>query len=328
MINKLTNVITKPLLKIYSSIRGNNIVQTREQTITNLLGFYLSSISLASFLTVIINKGIVGESKEAFVVLGTAIGVKLSYDFIRDVIATEFDAGTRNIEQEVNNKFQQNIFDLSVKIENSTSIKNLDKNYLSYLQQYLGHDNFKLQGVNQELKSQYSEDRLGFKEKLDNDFTNSKNTRKVRCIIHDLNDTFLHQLAVEGIIHGLDLKLDDVLERTKTGNDLHSLRVDIYAYLSAWLICSIDNDLGVLMSIEPIGMRYMKEKNVPDKETYKKIIHAIQEVIRSENKYKNLIHYPDSDPLACDLVKDTILRYLDKLIVIVDKYSYREIAKS
>lgn len=330
--NKLKSAITKLWWKPYSFIRGNKVVQTRDQTITHLVFFYLLSISIACLLGAIQVSGMpdkwnIPVPKEIVGTLSSLILVKLGWDFIRDFIAAEFDAGTRNIEKEVTDKFQQKIQELQVEIKNLQSRESLDKNYLSYLQQSLGDDNFKLQGVNQELQSQYSEDRSGFNEKLKKGFKNSKDTRKARCIIHDLNDRFLQQLAIQGIIDGLDLTFEDVRERTKTGNDLHRLRVDIYAYLSAWLICSIDNDLGLTMSIQPIGMRYMKGNNVPDKETYKKIIQAIQKAILSD-EYKKLHDYPESNPLASDIVKNTIVSYLEQLIVLVDNYSYREIAKS
>lgn len=319
--NKLKSAITKPWWKPYSFIRGNKVVQTRDQTITHLLCFYLFSISLAFLSAVIQIWGIPakwGSSealKDSLGPLAAAILVKLSYDFIRDVIGTEFDAGTGKIQEEVREEYRQKIQDLEVELQNSN--KHLHKTYLSYLQKHGEWDQVKLQGVDRELQRQYSENRAGFGENLKTGFENSKDKRKIRCIIHDLDDSFLQQLAVQGIIDGLGLKVRDVLERTKTGNDLHSLRVDIYAYLSAWLICSIDNDLGVLMPIQPIGMRY-KESNVPQKETYTNIIRAIKQVIIS-NKYSNLSFYPESDPLASDLVKNTIVSYLDEFIDLVDK---------
>ena len=51
--NRVKSAITKPWWKTYSRIRGKNVVQTREQTITHLLWFYLFSISLA-FLSAVI----------------------------------------------------------------------------------------------------------------------------------------------------------------------------------------------------------------------------------------------------------------------------------
>ncbi|MBW4539583.1 MAG: hypothetical protein KME43_10630 [Myxacorys chilensis ATA2-1-KO14] len=324
--NKLKSVITKPWWRIYSHIRGKRIVQTREQTITHLLGFYLFSVILSFLLAAIsiwkipIEQGVLG-------VITTATLVVLGYDFVKDVIATEFDAATKNIEEGVRNEFRQEIQLLQIQLKNSNIRQRLDQNYLSYLKQSLGYENLKLQEVNSELKEAYSEDRLAFGKKLDEEFRNSKASREVRCVIQDLNKEFLQQLAIQGIVDGLELELKEVLERTRAGNDLHSLRVDIYAYLSAWLVCSIDNDLGFLMPIQPIGMRYMNKVGAPDKETYKKIIGAIADCILT-NQFKNLSSYPENDPLSSELTRITVVNYLNQFIELIDQYSYSETAKS
>lgn len=316
--NQLKNAITKPWLKIYSAIKGKNVVQTREQTITNLLGFYLFSISLAFFSAVIQIWGIPAkwgssEAKaEALVPLATAILVKLSYDFIRDVIETEFNAGTGKIQEEVREEYRQKIQNLEVELQNSN--EHLYKNYLSYLQKHGEWEQVKLLGFGTELQKQYSENRAEFSENLKTGFEDSKDKRKVRCIIHDLDDLFLQRLALRGIINGLGLEDKEGKKRTNMGGDLYSLKVDIYTYLSAWLICSIDNDLGLPMPIQSIAMSYMKENenNVPDKEAYKKTILAIANIIQ-DDKIKNSSFYPKSDPLASELVKKTIVTYLEKL---------------
>ncbi len=319
--NKLKSAITKPWWKPYSFIRGNKVVQTRDQTITHLLFFYLFSISLAFLSAVIQIWGIPakwGSSealKDSLGPLAAAISVKLSYDFIRDVIGTEFDAGTGKIQEEVREEYRQKIQDLEVELQNSN--KHLHKTYLSYLQKHGEWDQVKLQGVDRELQRQYSENRAGFGENLKTGFENSKDKRKVRCIIHDLDDSFLQRLAIRGIINGLGLEDKEGKKRTNVEGDLYSLRLNIYTYLSAWLICSIDNDLGLLMPIEPIVMSYMKENNVPDKEAYKKIIRAIANIIQ-DDKIKDSSFYPKSDPLASELVKETIVTYLEKLIALID----------
>ena len=324
--NKLKSFITKPWWRIYSRVRGKRIVQTREQTITHLLGFYLFSVILSFFLAAIsiwkipIEQGVLG-------VITTATLVILGYDFVKDVIATEFDAATKNIEEGVRNELRQEIKSLQTQLKNSNIRQRLDQNYLSYLKQSLGYENLKLQEVNSELKEAYSEDRLAFGKKLDEEFRKNKASREVRCIIHDLPKKFLDQLAVQGIIDGLELEFEEVCERIKPGNDLHSLRVDIYAYLSAWLVCSIDNDLGFLMPIDCIGMRHMNEAGVPDKEAYKKIIRAIANFILN-SQFKILKDYPDNDPLSSYPTKITVVSYLNQFIELIDQYSYSETAKS
>lgn len=324
--NQLKSAITKPWLRIYSRIRGRRIVQTREQTITHLLRFYLLSISLAFFLAAINVWKISGEQGAFGLTITTAL-VLLGYDFVKDVIATEFDAATEKIAEGVRDELNGQIQLLQIQLKSTNVRQRLDQNYLSYLKQSLGFENLKLQEIDTDLKKAFSEDRLAFGKKLDEEFRSSKAAREIRCLVHDLTKEFLQQLAIQGIIDGLDLELREVLERTKGGRDLHSLRVDIYAYLSAWLVCSIDNDLGWLMPIQPIGMRYTNENGEPDKETYRKIIQAIVNSILSD-QFKNLSSYPESDPLSSELAKSTIAYYLSQFLELIDQYSYNEIAKS
>lgn len=330
--NKLKSAITKPWWKVYSRLRGKNIVQTREQTITHLLWFYLFSVSLAFFSAVIqiwgipAKWGISGATKDILGPLSTVIAVKLSYDFIRDVIATEFDAATKRLEDETKVRLLEDIQKIREQIDNSSIKQNLDIKYLAYLKRTLGAEKLQLQEVSSRLKEEYSENRSAFENKLDEDFVGNKTIREVRCTIHNLTDEFLQQLAVKGIADALGLDIMHAIERTNSGNDLCSLRVDIYAYLSAWLICSIDNDIGLPMPIQPIGMRYTRGGNTPDKETYKNVIQAIKKII-ADGRYTKFKYYPSSDPLSSNFVKSTIINYLDQFIDLIEKYPL-EVVKS
>jgi uncharacterized protein YeeX (DUF496 family) len=322
----LKNALIKPWWRIYSRIKGKRAVQTRKQTITHLVGFYLFSVIFAFLLAAIniwnfpVNQGIFG-------LITTAALVVLGYDFVKDVIETEFDAATQNIEEDVRNELRKEIEALQNQIKNSNIRRHLDQNYLSYVKQSLGYESLKLQEVNTELKKAYTEDRIAFGQKLDEGFKNNKASREVRCIIHDLPKEFFQQLAIQGIVDGLDLSLREVLERSRSGRDLQSLRVDIYAYLSAWLICSIDNDLGLFMPIQPIGMRYINENGEPNRESYKKIIRSIVNCILTD-QFKNLSSYPDSDPLSSESAKETVVDHLNQFIKLINEYSYGEISKS
>lgn len=323
--NKIKRAISKPWWRVYSRVRGKEVIQTKEQTITHLLWFYLFSISLA-FLSAAIQIwgipakwGISGAAKELLGPLAAAIAVKLSYDFIKDVITTEFDAATKKLEDETRVKLLEDIQKIREQIDNSSIKENLDARYLAYLKQVLGSEKLQLHEISSKLKQEYSENRSAFEEKLNQGFKDSKTIREVRCIIHDLTDEFWQQLAVRGIAIQFGLGKNEVKEKTKLGNDLHSLRVDIYAYLSAWLTCSIDNDLGFLMPIQPIGMRYMAGNSIPQKETYKGVIKAIEEIIL-DGRYKSWKYYPNSDPLSSDVVKSTIVNHLEQFVELIEKY--------
>jgi hypothetical protein len=73
------------------------------------------------------------------------------------------------------------------------------------------------------------------------------------------------------------------------------------------------------MPIQPIGMRYTRGSNIPDKETYKNVIKAIEKII-VDGRYKTFKYYPDSDPLSSRSLKSTIINYLDKIIDLIEKY--------
>jgi hypothetical protein len=330
--NRLKSSIKKLWWKPYSWVRGENVIQTRDQTITHLLWFYLFSVSLA-FLSAVIQIqgipaewGISGPAKESLGPLAAAIAVKLSYDFIRDVIATEFDAAAKDIEKEVEGRFSEEMQEAHEKANGLPTKHDLDLKYLAYVKPIIGADELKLQGVSPKLIEKRGKNSRAFVDELDKEFEDHKIIREVRYIIHNLTDDFLHQLAVKGVAEVLHLKIEDVYKRTECGKDLYLLYIDIYAYLSAWLICSIDNDRGSLMPIGCIGMRYTGEGSTPDKETYKNIIQAIGKIVE-EDRYIMYTDYPASNPLESKSVKDTIINYLGWLIDLIEKYPL-EVVKS
>jgi hypothetical protein len=134
--------------------------------------------------------------------------------------------------------------------------------------------------------------------------------------IFDLPDKFFQLLAIVGIGKALSLNIGDACKRTSVNNDLYILRVDIYTYLSAWLVSSIESNS--LMPIEMIEMRHKEKNGIPDKTTYQKVIQAIEEII-GEGLYTDIKSYPDSDPFSDPMLKDTTLLYLSELILLMGK---------
>lgn len=111
---------------------------------------------------------------------------------------------------------------------------------------------------------------------------------RLRCAIHRLPDGFWRNIATVGALTGLGWQPED-LTRLKE-EPYRSLFNDIYIYLKAWLICSIDNDMDMLMPVEPIGLRYLCDSSLdmPDIEVYSKVFRSIGELFQSE-RYKNSI---------------------------------------
>jgi hypothetical protein len=333
--------IEKPWWKPSSLIRGENIGQTKDQTVNSLLWFFFFCIGLAYFFALIqywVIPAIGGNSgapKDILILLlSGSIGVKFGYKPIRDIIQTEFDAGTESLEREVEARLmddmQKNLDEtqkirdetqkMLEKIDKSTIQYNLNFKYIAHIKSVSGSTELQLSGVSSKLIKERGENSSKFGDKLDERFKENKNIREVRCKIYSLTDEFLKQLAFLGIRVALNLGVNDANEETKSGNDLHFLSLDVYAYLSAWLICSIDNDMGIPMPIACIGMRYTRGGNIPDKETYKDVIQAIKEII-VDGSYTDIDCYKDTgDPLSSDFVKHTIVDRLDKLIYLIKEY--------
>jgi hypothetical protein len=322
--NKIKHFLTKPWFRIYSRFKGRDAVQTEEQTVNRLLGFYLSTIILAFAIAAIVAWIIPNLTKDQEglkAILGllmAAVTVKFSYDFVRDVIASELSAALKKVRDEEGKRLLQDLKTIQAQIDNSKIKQNLDSKYLAFLKQTLGSESLKLQSVSPKLMREYSTNRSEFEQKLESDYRKEKNFREARCIIHELPKKFLQQLAVVGIQKGLGISREEAIERTMPGRDLESLRVDLYAYLSAWLTCSLDNDNNMLMPLEPIGMSY-GEKDSPDKELYKRIIDEIGEVILNGG-YQKFRYYPPSNPLESIEARKIIVARLKQIADLIDQY--------
>jgi hypothetical protein len=323
--NKIKRFLTKPWFRVYSRFKGRDAVQTEEQTVNRLLGFYLSSIILALLGAAIVAWIIPSLTtdqeglKAVLELLIAAVAVKVGYDFVRDVIASEVGAALNKVKDEEGERLLQDLQTIQEQIDNSRIKQNLDNKYLSFLKQTLGSESLRLQSVSTELMKEYSVNRSEFERKLEADYRKERNFREARCVIHELPKEFLQQLAVKGISKGLGLPLREAIERTEPGRDLESLRIDLYAYLSAWLVCSLDNDNNMLMPLEPIGMSY-EDKDSPNKEIYKKIIDAIGQVIINGD-YQDFRYYPSSDPLYSVEVRKIIVDRLNRIFELIDQYS-------
>jgi hypothetical protein len=322
--------------------------QSKNQTINHLVVFHFSSLILAVSAAIIqvweipTKLGISGVSKDILSPLIVLVGSVLSYSLIRDVITAEFDAGVETIKNELNKQHKDEMQKTLDQIDglnkqhkdemqktrdqiNGLDIKYaLDFKYLAYIKPSLSPRELQLQDISLVLRDEYLEDANAFESKLNTKLESNKTTREASYIIAHLPDTFLHQIAVEGIARALDSEFDDVIEQTYLGNKLYPLRTDISVYLTAWLICSIDNDMGEPMPIDYIGMRYTGEGNVPSKEIYKKVIRAIVKII-AEGEYKVSKYYPDDDPLSSESVRNKINDCLKQLINLIEKYPSEEV---
>jgi hypothetical protein len=312
---------------------SEKISQLREESINQLVRLYFYSVILVVLAATIqiwlpARLGISGVQKDILGPLIAAIGVTFSYSFIKDTISAKFDADTERIESEAekkslekNRKILENNQKILEKIDESTIKYNSDFKYLAYIKPIIDCKKLPLSGVSSKFTTERGENFSAFEKRLDEGLKSNRNSREVRYKIYSLTDEFLGKLALIGIQLALGLEKEAVNEKTEYGGKFHFLLSDVYAYLSAWLICSIDNDMGDLMPIACIGMRYTTGDNVSDKETYKKVIKAIKKII-VDGLYTDIECYEDTDdPLSSDCVKHTIVDCLDKLIYLIEEHT-------
>lgn len=148
-----------------------------------------------------------------------------------------------------------------------------------------------------------------FKVSLESEFKSNLEKREIKCIILNLSDQdFFRPITLKASMHALGLKHKNMLLEGTTYNIFWQ---DIYLFLKAWLVCSLDSDTGNPMPISAIGLNYPDKIN-PNKSRYKSAVHRIQFLLlNSEKSLTQLNHQP------------TIRRMnegLDDLITLIDNY--------
>ncbi|OUC13924.1 MAG: hypothetical protein B0A82_15005 [Alkalinema sp. CACIAM 70d] len=105
-----------------------------------------------------------------------------------------------------------------------------------------------------------------------------KQLRSIRCSIHSIPDEVFQKIALTASMKTLGLQKN---ERSKMeyGSEYYTFFLDVYSYLQAWMICSIDNDSGTSMPETIIGMNY-PSRSAPDVHLYldvfRRIYHSLQ----------------------------------------------------
>jgi hypothetical protein len=304
---------------------NENVSQIRDKTINRLLGLCFFYIIVAVITTTIqiwvpVRFGTLGISKDTLTPLVAAIGLTFGYGFIKDRIAEAFDAGTGDIKDEVEKRLHEDNRKVLEKIDESTIKYNSDFKYLAYIKPIISFDELQSSEVSSKLTKERGDNVSAFEKKLDIKLEESKNIREVRYKIHSLTNEFLKKLAFFGIVKALGLEIEDADKKTKPGGKFRFLSLDVYAYLSAWLICSIDNDTDDVMPIAYIGMRHTNEDNVSNKETYKKVIQAIRNII-IDGSYTDIYCYRDTnDALSFAPLRKKVVDRLDELIDLIENH--------
>jgi hypothetical protein len=133
--------------------------------------------------------------------------------------------------------------------------------------------------------------------------------RSIRCSIHSIPDKVFQQIALVASMKTLGLEENEKSEMAY-GSNYHTFFLDIYSYLQAWMICSIDNDSGTSMPVTIIGMNY-PNRSTPDVKLYLDVFQRIQRGL----------HQSPLDSYVDAIAIKTIQERISELISWIEEYS-------
>jgi hypothetical protein len=150
-------------------------------------------------------------------------------------------------------------------------------------------------------------ERLGLTRYEENLIENSsaiKQIKIMRCEVHGISSDTFKSIALIASMTALGLRKSQKLEMD-SGTSYHTFFLDIYSYLQAWLVCSIDNDTKVSMPKGTIGLNY-PNRDKPRFDLYIKAFECVQRGLRTN---KSLLH-----PNTSAALTQTITERIDELI--------------
>lgn len=133
--------------------------------------------------------------------------------------------------------------------------------------------------------------------------------REIRCIVSRLpDDDCLIPLAIKASMYALGKSQKEINEYP-----YYLFFKDVYTYLKAWLICSIDNPHSTIMPISVIGLNY-PNIDKPDKNAY---IEAIEHIIDDSLTEKNSTGLPRriKKYLPSPEAREVVIQHLRTLII-------------
>ena len=269
--------------------------QSKNDTIYNLISFCYNCI-VSTFLIVlllftffVIIFPFISNKKVDINLTYTSIGLVIAiaalllgflfvYDRIKDKISKEINAFETNLLHDEANPLQKQIKNLEA--DNDTNIKkNQELYYLACL--------FITNGENNEEKNQIILDRVKnevcrdkyklyshkqIKDDLAKIYADRNSNTNLRAAITTINDKSWRALAASAARKSLGIKRDDYQQLKNDKNYL--LFLDIYVFLSVWLVSSIDNNVATAMPYMPvksIRLNYTTEVEVsPDIDAYER----------------------------------------------------------
>ncbi|MDX2240681.1 MAG: hypothetical protein NW224_08370 [Leptolyngbyaceae cyanobacterium bins.302] len=123
---------------------------------------------------------------------------------------------------------------------------------------------------------------IQYEKELQMEFAYLKQLRSIRCSIHSIPDEVFQEIALAASMKTLGLQKNEKL-KMEYGSDYYTFFLDVYSYLQAWMICSIDNDSGTSMPATTIGMNY-PSRNAPEVHLYLDVFRRIHRMLQEQSR--------------------------------------------
>ncbi|MEM6597644.1 MAG: hypothetical protein AAF810_20040 [Cyanobacteria bacterium P01_D01_bin.36] len=148
---------------------------------------------------------------------------------------------------------------------------------------------------------------------LQEEWRQEKERRSVSCILAGLSDEdFFMDIADIASMHVFNLS-DSEKKRLNHGIE-YLFWLDIYTYMKAWLICSVDSHDGVPMPIKVIGLN-CPSRDEPNKSLYTRAFSYISEHLLTHEFAREQLQ-------GSQLAVEKLQGGLKELIQLIDEYDY------
>ena len=328
--------ISKSYFNILEKIGYTTKSSSSDDTISQLIVAFCLFAVLSILFIVLTRLSITLDSKDESIetmlnILTSPIaqltGIVLSFDMIKEVISKEVKA----LERQLPNREYVDALERSIKeLENSNDIKLREEQELLYLAHLFVADEeiFKRMDIKSFASEAYREK---FKTLLDAScylqkrFADEQSKRKLRAVITSIENDSWRALATAAATVAFDLQNNytDEINAQLFAKPNNFLVADIYMYLSAWLVSSIDNNIATaipFMPIEEIGLRYLTLEQLPDIDKYEQAFDFLIKVFKN-GKFCNFLKVGDGTKKIQELdteeikICEEVSSYLEELLI-------------
>ena len=308
--------IYQPQFGLLKKIGYSTRTSSSNEAISQLVLFFIFCIILTVLIAILL-------PKETFISAGIPIlFFVFGFDMIKELIAAEIEGLEKNLpKHEEISDLKKQISDWQVSSESNL----IKEQHLSYLARaYVVDEKISKQfnWINLTLQP-YSNDfdnSKEFHEHLEKRFYNNEMRGKLRAVVISIKEKSWIQLATFAARHALCIKKEDI-NLLKTEPE-YFLFLDIYLYLYAWLVSSIDNDFATptrYMPVKDIGLRYPTEES-PDIDAYNKAFYCLIKLFETGdfvNRFSRIQELTEEQKETCK----EISVYLTELMIRIKEFN-------